>query len=124
MWILKDKNQLKACRRKKITSPKRPFLIAIIGFFAFSAEPAYDSSVPWRQFFQEDFSKVIILTIVLFVTLYVWQLITKKPIGEKRLLICTKCHKIKHYDKNQYCECGGDRVNLYEMKWVEESKDE
>ena len=37
--------------------------------------------------------------------------------------ICEKCNKLKSYDGNLQCECGGKYINIDEMKWVENQED-
>jgi len=36
--------------------------------------------------------------------------------------ICTKCGKLKRYNKKEDCDCGGKFRLINEMKWVEDSK--
>ena len=129
MWRFRDQEEVRIQRKKKIWLPVRPFLISLVGFawffsnFKYGVYPLFDETVSWEYFWAESFEKVIFLSIFLFLILYAWQLLTKKPIGEKRMLICLQCNRIKNFDNDFHCECGGQFVNLYEVEWVEDKNE-
>lgn len=64
----------------------------------------------------------LVLSSVLGILMYI---ITRKLKGYKMYpdtYICQKCYKVKSDDKNYKCVCGGEYIEIYKMKWVEDKK--
>ena len=130
MWIRKELSEVIRDRHKKCRSIKIPLLYAS-SIFIFSAimikigyskysNPSIDP-ISWQRFFYSGIFIALILGISSFLLFYVWQLYTKRQIGEGRTtLICTNCYKTKCIDDIFTCDCGGEFVNFDEMKWVED----
>jgi hypothetical protein len=78
-------------------------------------------SIPIDEFWFYSFKSVCIAGITVFGVCYVLQIMTSKH-GDRMMLICDKCSRIKNYDKTNRCECGGTFINFDEVKWIEDNK--
>ena len=131
MWVKKLPHELKKFDQRYF-NPKRPVLCSIGIFFltAFTIKIGYDKWGPeidpitWRAFFDWGFKKAVGIAILFGLVFYVWQLITKKLLFETNLTqICESCNKIKSFDENIECECGGQFINIDKMKWIDDKED-
>lgn len=134
MWILKDKNEIeREIREKRVKSfsPIKPLLVALGSFVFLSILikigysrgdfPPIDKPISWEEFFESGILKSTLFSVCLFISLYMWQIFTRKRIIIRNL-ICEKCKTIKAFDNNYKCDCGGDFLNFENMKWVEETQ--
>ena len=130
MWIIKQPDDIEKDRKKKYKSMKVPALYALM-LFAFSSiftklgfskfSHSIINPVSWDVFYTKGLPLSIFLSLTLFLGLYVYQLIKKRPINSLNTTqICTKCNKIKNDDGALKCNCGGEFVSIDEMKWIEE----
>ncbi len=133
MWIQQDRDKIELARRKKYKSIKKPLMYSSLNFILFSTwmklgiskgSPPSFNPISWEQFFHDEFTRVLLSSILIFLVLYAWQIIFKKEIGADNNFICKECGQVKRWDGDFNCECGGTFVRADEMKWIDKEDEQ
>ncbi|MDD5773207.1 MAG: hypothetical protein PHX78_07050 [bacterium] len=132
MWIRMSNEEIEKDRKereRKYKSLKWPLFCSLIAFLLMSVLTltGYGNNIknmmPLDVFLLHWLSDIFVVTFFLFLGLYAWQLIMKRPLFTFRpSLICPKCENVKLDDCKMSCKCGGKYEYLSEMKWVKDCK--
>jgi hypothetical protein len=130
MWVHKEPKEIRIYRRNKWFNLKMPFTV---GFFVFVMGaillklgyrkyqfPMFNP-IPRDFFFTKGIEVALIVAAICFLLVYIWQLIFNLPAPQTHVFFCLKCEKIRSSeDDSRSCDCGGEFVNLADVKWVKD----
>jgi hypothetical protein len=119
MWIKKTINEIVADRKSRRL---REFHFAILLWILLSiltaaalhkCVPAMDMGSPLQSSLFVDLVSMIMTGCS--VTVWYWVRLMRTNSGAA--LVCRKCNVLKGSDGKSHCDCGGEFVNLEDMKW-------
>ena len=130
-WVLKNEEEYKELKRKKLYSPVLAIFVFIlfvcIGIFSLKTGDDYyygfTEPATWTETI--DFlPKLLLISAIISGILYLMQSVFEMNINDTpRTVICPKCGKVKTEDKQKYCLCGEQFQEIEKYKWIEDSDD-
>jgi len=136
MWIKKTNKEIEAYRKKAGKSLLVPlafsltFLIGEILFYRFPPvcwedpkPPSFFVPLTWKEILYNKLPESFLIAFVIFILLYIAQRKDKKNIYEEKSFICVKCNKLIGETNKTTCECGGEYIDINEMRWIDDELD-
>ena len=131
MWVRKSSEQIARDRRRSWRSPHAALfwlLVALVCCIGRGAEspnlPGLHDPGNWSQLL----SCSAVMAGAVAVVIYVMQIILKRRVDPGRLgdkvVMCDRCHQVKHPDGASKCECGGVFDDFNNWTWIEGGKEE
>ena len=125
MWVKKTIAEIEEAKQKIRHSVREPLIGFVAAFvimsIALKCGTGKNDFTPmsWNDFFSKVY---IVLLFALFAasTVKYFQIQNNGRIfQDKPSVICNICHKIKSANEGDLCECGGQLMDLFKMKWID-----
>jgi hypothetical protein len=126
MWVRKSNEQIVKDRRRSWHSPGPAlfwFLIAFVCCFGKLSQAPFLPDAGRAYTFRQLLFASAITAGAVAVFVYVAQFVLKRRVDSSRhldkIVMCDKCHRVKHPDSETICKCGGTFDNLNNWTWVD-----
>ena len=125
MWVRKTHNDMACERRRLWFSLGGPIFCAIITF-ACCILKGFIGSIRQISYTPSSWVDILVycakISIILAIIVYLVQLLFGKPLlslllYKSKVMICDKCFRLKNFDGQETCECGGKFENFDLWKW-------
>jgi hypothetical protein len=131
MWIRKTNSQLASERNRiwlSFGGPAVLFFICVICNLIIVIRGPLDGGnhARWPSTWSEALGISFFVGTFGAVIGYVLQIVFRKKLASLitygKIVICSKCHRVKYLDQETTCECGGTFENFDNWTWVDEDR--
>ena len=125
MWVRKSSEKTAREHRRlwlSIRGPVAWFVVVYVAEVAFAIQGPYRHVDHWPSTLSQILSGAALIAATFAVVLYVLQLVLRSGdplrLGSK-LVMCDTCHRVKHFDRKDTCECGGKFEEFDNWTWID-----
>jgi hypothetical protein len=128
MWVRKSDQQVVKRPGRVLSFFRAPMAWFLVGFVVSVGIALRGPMYPVRSFWPATWSEILLrasqIGLALAIVVLALQLILRRSISFRassaKVVICNKCHRVKHRDRDGACECGGNFEDFDNWTWIED----